>query len=156
MVNALMKPFSRGTIHLNPKDVYGVPIVLHDSLHNPFDKTAMFRFVKYTRALFSSKSLEALSPVEVLPGAQHVSETEVIDALVAAGVLMPTFSHASCSCPMMPKEIGGVVDASLKVYGTDRLSIVDASILPLIPAAHLQATMYAVAEKASDIIKARA
>lgn len=85
-----------------------------------------------------------------------MDENSVIDSLLAAGVLMPTFSHASCSCPMMPREIGGVVDSNLKVYGTDRLSIVDASVLPIIPAAHLQATMYAVSEKASDIIKARA
>jgi choline dehydrogenase-like flavoprotein len=41
------------------------------------------------------------------------------------------------------------------VYGTKQLSVVDASIIPLIPATHLQATMYAVAEKAADIIKAR-
>jgi choline dehydrogenase-like flavoprotein len=33
--------------------------------------------------------------------------------------------------------------------------VVDASIVPLIPATHLQSTMYAVAEKAADIIKAR-
>ncbi|QDS77604.1 hypothetical protein FKW77_001981 [Venturia effusa] len=154
--NALMKPFSRGTIHLNPKDVYGSPLILHDSLHNPFDKTAMFRLVQYTRKLFATKSLSPLSPVEILPGARYTDENGVIDALVAAGVLKPGFSHASCSCPMMPKNMGGVVDPTLKVYGTDRLSIIDASMIPLIPATHLQASLYAIAEKASDIIKARA
>jgi choline dehydrogenase-like flavoprotein len=56
---------------------------------------------------------------------------------------------------MMPQELGGVVDSELLVYGTKKLSIIDASILPIIPAAHLQATMYSVAEKAADIIKAR-
>jgi choline dehydrogenase-like flavoprotein len=56
---------------------------------------------------------------------------------------------------MMPQKLGGVVDSELRVYGTKKLSIIDASILPIIPAAHLQATMYSVAEKAADIIKAR-
>jgi len=55
----------------------------------------------------------------------------------------------------MSEEMGGCVDPKLRVYGADRLRIVDASILPLIPAAHLQATMYAVVEKAADIIKGR-
>ncbi|TLD27613.1 choline dehydrogenase [Venturia nashicola] len=154
--NALQKPFSRGTIHVNPKDVYGNPLILHDTFHNPFDKTLMFKSIQYTRKLFSSKALAPLSPVEVLPGAQHTDETSVIDALLAAGVLTPSFAHPSCSCPMMPRNIGGVVDSELRVYGTSRLSIVDASVLPIIPAAHLQGTMYAVAEKAVAIIKARA
>jgi len=55
---------------------------------------------------------------------------------------------------MLPLELGGVVDSELKVYGTRGLRIVDAGIMPMEPAAHLQATVYAVAEKAADIIKA--
>jgi choline dehydrogenase-like flavoprotein len=55
----------------------------------------------------------------------------------------------------MPQHLGGVVDSALLVYGTKKLSIIDASILPVIPAAHVQATIYPVAEKAADILKAR-
>ncbi|OWP06477.1 hypothetical protein B2J93_9250 [Marssonina coronariae] len=50
----------------------------------------------------------------------------------------------------MPLELGGVVDTRLRVYGTKSLRIVDAGIFPLVPAAHLQAPVYA----AADIVKA--
>lgn len=54
---------------------------------------------------------------------------------------------------MMPKSKGGVVDSELKVWGVEGLRVVDASVIPLIPATHLQATIYAIAEKAADMIK---
>lgn len=54
---------------------------------------------------------------------------------------------------MMPKEVGGVVDNSLKVYGTTNVRVVDGSVLPFQVCGHLQATIYAVAERAADIIK---
>lgn len=57
---------------------------------------------------------------------------------------------------MLPERWGGVVGSDLKVYGVGRLSVVDAGIFPLIPGTHLSATVYAVAEKAADIIKGRA
>lgn len=57
---------------------------------------------------------------------------------------------------MMPKEIGGVVDTSLQVYGTSNVRVVDASVLPFQVCGHLQSTIYAVAERAADIIKAAA
>jgi choline dehydrogenase-like flavoprotein len=57
---------------------------------------------------------------------------------------------------MMPEDLGGCVSEESLVYGLEGLNVVDASIIPMIPAAHLQATMYAVAEKAADVIKKRA
>lgn len=46
-------------------------------------------------------------------------------------------------------ETSGVVDSSLRVYGTTNVRVVDASIFPLHIAANTQATVYAVAEKVS-------
>jgi choline dehydrogenase-like flavoprotein len=57
---------------------------------------------------------------------------------------------------MMPENLGGCIGDELLVYGVKGLSVVDASIIPMIPATHLQATMYAIAEKAAEVIKERA
>lgn len=46
-----------------------------------------------------------------------------------------------------------MVDPELKVYGTHNVRVVDASIIPAQISGHLTATLYAVAERASDIIK---
>jgi choline dehydrogenase len=54
---------------------------------------------------------------------------------------------------MMSRELGGVVDPELRVYGTANVRVVDASVLPTQISGHLCATLYAVAERASDIIK---
>ncbi len=54
---------------------------------------------------------------------------------------------------MLPRENGGVVDTELKVFGTKNVRVVDASVLPFQLCGHLMSTLYAVAEKASDLIK---
>jgi len=54
---------------------------------------------------------------------------------------------------MLARELGGVVDGKLKVYGTSNVRVVDASVLPFQVCGHLTSTLYAIAEKASDIIK---
>ena len=46
-----------------------------------------------------------------------------------------------------------VVDAQLRVRGIDNLRVVDASIMPTLMGGHPQMAVYAIAEKAADMIK---
>ncbi|KAK1235754.1 hypothetical protein PQX77_001012 [Marasmius sp. AFHP31] len=61
--------------------------------------------------------------------------------------------HPMGSASLMPRELGGVVDENLKVYGTSNLRVADLSILPIMLATHPQGTAYGIGEKAADIIK---
>lgn len=64
-----------------------------------------------------------------------------------------TGSHPVGTAAMASRKMGGVVDSSLKVYGTSNIRVVDASILPMSIAAHTQATVYAIGEKVSRFVR---
>jgi choline dehydrogenase len=63
-------------------------------------------------------------------------------------------AHPIGTAAMMRRSLGGVVDAQLTVYDTANVRVVDASVLPLHVSGHLSSTLYGVAEKAADLIKA--
>ncbi|KAH7112096.1 hypothetical protein B0J11DRAFT_619700 [Dendryphion nanum] len=151
----LEKPLSRGIISINPANPQGPPKILYNALTNPIDKSVMAACVRYIRSVWARPELKKFSPVETSPGAQYVTDEELINKMVQLGSIWPTLSHPSGSCAMMPENSGGCVSDELLFYGVNQLSIVDASILPLIPSQHIQATMYGVGEKAADIIKKR-
>lgn len=61
--------------------------------------------------------------------------------------------HASCSCPMGPKDDpDAVVDTRFRVIGTKGLRIVDASVFPRIPGFFIVTPIYMISEKAADVI----
>lgn len=60
--------------------------------------------------------------------------------------------HASGTCPMGPRDKGGVLDSRLRVHGVPRLRVVDASIFPRIPGYFIVSAIYMAAEKAADMI----
>lgn len=151
----ITKPLSRGTVLINstnPDPILGAPLVDYQALTHPFDMDIAIEGVKMARRLISTPSLAPLQPVETGPGV-NVTTNEQIEEAIRTSLYRPANAHPCCTAAMMPLELGGVVDPQLRVYGVKGLRIVDASILPLIPSAHTQETMYAVAEKAADVIK---
>ena len=63
--------------------------------------------------------------------------------------------HASCTCPIGRKEDKyAVLDKNFRVYGTQGLRVVDASVFPRIPGVFIVSAIYMIAEKAADVILA--
>jgi len=92
------------------------------------------------QALKTVRSLSLLSPLkellgtEVTPGPDVQTDADWENYVRnSAG----TEFHPGSTCAMLPKEKGGVVDASLKVYGTTNLRVVDGSIFPISMSAHV-------------------
>ena len=54
---------------------------------------------------------------------------------------------------MLTSVLSGVVDENLIVYGTKNLRVVDASVMPMLITAHLQETIYGIAEKVALSIR---
>ncbi|KAK0615221.1 hypothetical protein B0T17DRAFT_497829 [Bombardia bombarda] len=152
----LLKPLSRGTVALSPSDPHGLPIVQFNTLMNPIDGANIVSLVRRARRLWASPELARLGPTETVPGAQYQTDADILSALMGNELaLWPSLAHPSGTCAMMPEEKGGCVGPDLRVYGVGGLSVVDASVMPLIVGGSLQATVYAVGEKAADLIKAR-
>jgi choline dehydrogenase-like flavoprotein len=149
----LMKSVGRGTIHVNTTDIYAEPVVDYHTFENPTDVQIMTSNVRFVRRVHETEAMEQLGPVEVAPGAEVQTDEEIVAYLRRSAT--SSIAHNSGTAVMMPRELGGVVGADLLVYGVKGLSVADASIMPIIPAAHTCSTVYAIAEKAADIIKER-
>jgi choline dehydrogenase len=142
----LVKPLSRGSIIIESTDVFTPPLIDFGTLTDPADLEILIAGLRKVRALIASAPMQEIGPiVEFSPGANVTTDQQLRQVL--RGLISPTYSHPCCTCPMMPKRLGGVVGPDLTVYGVEGLSVVDASIMPLIPAAHTSSTVYAVAEK---------
>ncbi|RYP61828.1 hypothetical protein DL770_009697 [Monosporascus sp. CRB-9-2] len=145
-VTILLHPLSRGTVKLASAEPFDYPLVDPRYLSHPSDTKLYVDALKYDRKIIATDAMKKISAKELFPGAD-VTDDNALGAIVAGG--LSTVWHPAGTCAMMPKELGGVVDSQLKVYGVKNLRVVDASVVPLIQAAHMQATVYAIAEKAS-------
>jgi choline dehydrogenase-like flavoprotein len=101
----------------------------------------------FNNRLIETKSMALLKQIAYSPFFQNATPETLMPA-IRSGVR--TEFHGSGTTAMLPLGLGGVVDTHLRVYGTKNLRVVDAGIMPLVPASHLQAPVYAVAEKVSS------
>ena len=143
-----MHPLSRGYVNINISSPNSEPVVDYRALTNPIDLRIDVELFKGVRRFFSSKGeIQKLTPVELAPGSSVQSDEDLAAWVETA--LGPSAFHPVGTAAKAPLEHGGVVGEDLIVHGIKRLSIVDASIFPLLVAATTQSTVYAVAEKVS-------
>ncbi|KAJ5745833.1 CAZyme family AA3 [Penicillium odoratum] len=153
IVSLLSHPLSRGSVHIQSSDPKAAPMIDHGTLRNSVDLELHARHSMWMDKIAEAEPLASL----LKKGGErlHTPEplTDVEKAKELCKELVLSMYHVSGTCVMMPREDGGVVDSHLKVYGSANIRVVDASIFPLEPRGNIQATVFAVAEKAADIIK---
>ncbi|KAI9154870.1 GMC oxidoreductase family protein [Paramyrothecium foliicola] len=146
----LQHPYSRGNVKTFSANVFDGVVADGGLLQNPLDVKIMAEGVRFARKLTKTMAMIDLSPIEVSPGSE-VTTDEALESFIRSTA--STIFHPAGSCKMGARDLGGVVDNQLRVYGVKGLRIADASVMPLLPAAHTMATVYAVAEKAAELIK---
>ncbi|GAW18631.1 hypothetical protein ANO14919_081100 [Xylariales sp. No.14919] len=149
-----MHTLSRGTVHARSPSIFDnePPILDLRLCSHAFDCEILRVGLELNDRLIATDAMAALSPVPPPGlGPQDLQNRTALMEVIRE--MVHTEFHPSGTAAMMPRSAGGVVDTGLRVYGTRNLRVVDASVMPLIPGGHIQSAIYAVAEKAADIIK---
>ncbi|KAJ7173724.1 hypothetical protein C8R46DRAFT_1083796 [Mycena filopes] len=147
-----LMPLSRGHIHINSSDPFNNPTITPRFLSDDFDVKTAVKISKKARDLYRTTSFAPIIS-EVVVDAVAANAT---DAEWEAWYRSTSFgaSHWIGSSAMRPRADGGVVSHTLEVYGTSNLRVVDASIIPFQVTSHTMSTVYAISQKAADLILA--
>lgn len=144
-----LKPLSRGSILINSTNPAAVPVIDFATFAHPTDLQVLIASLRKNREVIKSGPMQELGAVELAPGTDIESDAAIGEALKNG--TLSSWQHPVGTLPMMPRELGGVVDSELRVYGVERLRVVDASMMPIIPSSHTSSTVYAVAEKVREM-----
>ncbi|KAI8952617.1 oxidoreductase [Xylaria longipes] len=149
----LAQPLSRGTVHIVSNGPAEAPEIDPKYLSNPLDREIFAQHIKYIEPIASSAPLRDVlkQPLERNSPLAHITDSNAARRYMASRAI--SMWHPTGTCVMLPERLGGVVDASLRVHGVRNLRVVDSSIVPLLPPGNLQSTVYAVTERAADLIK---
>lgn len=154
----LLLPKSRGRISLRSSNPYDKPIIdanyFTDGGH---DENIILYGIRKTIQLSRTRAFQKYgSKLHDIPIPQCAKYKFDSDSywICAMKTITNTIYHHCCTVKMGPhSDPESVVDSRLRVHGLKGLRVVDASIMPHIPAAHTNAPTMMIAEKAADMIK---
>ena len=146
-----MRPLSRGSVRLRSADPFAPPVIRFNHFAEEADRIEVREGLRISRELVAQRAFDHYRGDEMTPGAGVTSDAQ-LDAFARAGA--ETSHHPGGTCRMGLDELA-VTDADGCVHGVEALRVVDASLMPAVVTANLNATVIMMAEKLADRIKGR-
>ncbi|WP_329042686.1 GMC family oxidoreductase N-terminal domain-containing protein [Streptomyces sp. NBC_00178] len=144
-----MRPVSRGSLRIASADPYAAPLIDPNYFAEEEDVRTVLSGIATARGIARSSSLAEWGVEEVGPGLGAVDEQSISDY---ARNHFSSYCHPVGTCAMGEDEVS-VVDSELRVRGLDGLRVADASVMPSIPSNNINATVYAIAERAAELMR---
>ena len=148
---SLMQPVSRGTVRLSVPDGSTAPRIDPNYFGDDRDMRTMIAGLRLAREIGQAGALAAWRREEVAPGSD-VTDEEALRAYVKSSFI--SYYHPVGTCAMGNTALS-VVDSELRVRDIGGLRVADASVMPSIPSNNTNATVYAIAERAAELIGPR-
>ena len=146
-----IRPLSRGHLQIDSTDPREPVMIYPNYLSHEEDVTQMLEGVRLLRKLANCPALAEIIEAEVTPGAEVQSDADLVTDIRARS---STVFHPTSTCMMGPDRNTAVVDNQCRVYGTQQLRVIDASIFPTVISGNTNAPVMMVAEKVADMILA--
>ena len=141
-------PRSRGEVRLISPDISVGPSIDPNYLGVERDVDVMAAGLAIARQIGQAQALSGWRGTEMQPGSDVDAADSVRDYLKRSLVV---YFHYAGTCRVGTDEMA-VVDLDLRVHGIDGLRVADASIMPSSISANTNATVYAIAERAAELI----
>jgi choline dehydrogenase len=147
------RPESRGYVRIRSNDPFAPPIIQTNYLDAELDRRVIVGGMKLARNLLKSAPLSPYYAYEDFPGPNINTDDEFLAAATERGT---TTFHPGCTCRMGPADsTWAVVDDQLRVHGLEGLRVIDASVMPRMISANLNASTMMIADRASDLIRGK-
>ncbi len=144
------RPDSKGWVRLRSVDPFEKPIIQPNYLSEESDRAVTIKAMRLARSLMHTKSMSPYFDGEEYPGSEIESDDELLDAARHWG---STTYHVMGTCRMGPdSDPMAVVDDNLRVKGIANLRVIDASIMPTMLSANLNAGAMMIGEKGADLV----
>ncbi|MEO1265720.1 MAG: GMC oxidoreductase, partial [Pseudomonadota bacterium] len=148
------RPESKGHVRIRSTSPFEQPEIQPNYLNDPHDRRVLIGGMKLARRLLGSEALAPYFAREDVPGPDVQTDDELLDVAKQRGT---TTFHPMGTAKMGPaSDPTAVVDDQLRVHGLEGLRVIDASVMPTMPSANLNAATMMIAEKAADILRGRA
>ena len=150
---AVVRPMSRGTVRLHSTDPEDPPLLDPRFLSAGSDLRRLVGGIRESLAIAATAPLDRwIAGIGAGTGLHYGMDDDEMAEWAHAHA--QGFAHMTGGC-RMGLDDGAVVDPELRVQGLDRLRVIDTSVFPSVPAAHTQAAVMALAERACDLILGR-